>query len=83
MYYFRRDAAARRPAKSSTTAVRNSRHPIWNQTLVVEVLQEDLDLGDGTVFVAVINHISKRRIAQVCPHLISILLTTRAVEISR
>jgi hypothetical protein len=60
-----RDAAARRPARSSTTAVRNSRHPIWNQTLVVEVLQEDLDRGDGAVAVAVINHDSKRRIAQV------------------
>ena len=61
----RRDAAARLPANSSTTAVRTSRHPIWNQTLVVDVLQEDLDAGDGTVLVAVINLDSKRRIAQV------------------
>lgn len=60
-----RDAAARLPANSSTTAVRTSRHPIWNQTLVVDVLQEDLDAGDGTVLVAVINLDSKRRIAQV------------------
>lgn len=29
----------RRPAKSSTTAVRQSRHPIWNQTLSVQVLE--------------------------------------------
>eukprot|EP01047_Picozoa_sp_COSAG01_P066504 COSAG01_NODE_9194_length_2525_cov_1.283182_2_plen_584_part_00 len=60
-----RDAAARRPARSSTTAVRNSRHPIWNQTLVAEVLQEDLDRGDGAIIVTIINHDTKRRIAQV------------------
>jgi hypothetical protein len=34
-----RDHAMRRPAKSSTTAVRQSRHPIWNQTLSVQVLE--------------------------------------------
>ena len=60
-----RDAQTKKPAKSSTTAVRNSRHPIWNQTLVVEVLEEDLQRQEGNIIVAVINHETKRRIAQV------------------
>jgi hypothetical protein len=60
-----RDAQMKRPAKSSTTAVKNSRHPIWNQTLVVEVLEEDLQRQEGNIIVAVINHTTKRRIAQI------------------
>ena len=60
-----RDAQMKRPAKSSTTAVKNSRHPIWNQTLVVEVLEEDLQRQEGNIIIAVINHTTKRRIAQI------------------
>lgn len=59
-----RDAAARRPAKSSTTAVSKSRHPIWNQLLVVDVTEADLVAGDARILVAVINHVTKRKIAQ-------------------
>ena len=53
-----REAVARTPARAATHVAKDTRHPLWNDALVVPLVGHDAE--DGELYVAVVNNANRK-----------------------